>query len=96
MTEDGGSPLYTDHPYATVFVRTDAHDAEVIQLNQSDLGADGPTVYREYQSDGGSFFRTRGGAGIRNPPRERICPPSTDHVYANGDVRVCGSFADPT
>jgi hypothetical protein len=91
VAAEDGPPLYTDHPYATVFVRTETHPAEVIQLRDGRTVADGRIVYREYQSDGGSFFRTAPGAGIRNPPQERICDPATSHVYANGDVRVCGS-----
>jgi len=89
VTAETGRPLYTDHPYATVFVRTNVHDAEIIRLRNGRAVNDGLVVYREYQSDGGSFFRTQGGAGIRNPPRQRICPPTATHVYANGDVRVC-------
>ncbi|WP_203229175.1 hypothetical protein [Halobellus captivus] len=84
-----GQPLYTDHPYATVFVRTETHPAEVIRLRNGRAVLDGTTVYRTYQSDGGSFFRIGEGAGIRNPDRSNICPGATNHVYANGDVQVC-------
>jgi uncharacterized membrane protein len=91
VTEPGGQPLYTDHPYATVFVRTDTHPAEVLRVRNGRVVRDGPIVYREYQSDGGSFFRTEAGAGIRDVPRQRVCPSSTNHVYANGDVRMCRS-----
>lgn len=81
--------LYTDHPYQTVFIRTDTHEAAPIQLRNGRAVLQGPTVYRDYQSDGGSFFRIGEGAGIRNPPRANICPPTTNHVYTNGDVRLC-------
>jgi hypothetical protein len=91
VSAEGGQPLYTDHPYATVFVRTETHPTEVIRLRDGRVASDGRIVYREYQSDGGSFFRTSPGAGIRNPPQDRICDPATSHVYANGDVRVCGA-----
>jgi hypothetical protein len=91
ITENRNETLYTDHPFETVFIRTDTHDAAVVRLRNGRAVREGPTVYRTYQSDGGSFFRIREGAGIRNPARADICPSSTNHVYANGDVRLCQS-----
>ncbi|WP_435346635.1 hypothetical protein [Haloarchaeobius sp. HRN-SO-5] len=88
LAEESG-PIYTDHPYATVFVRTEAHEAEAIRLQDGRAVPDGPLLYREYQSDGGSFFRIGEGAGIRNPDRGDVCLDSANHVYANGDVRLC-------
>jgi uncharacterized membrane protein len=89
ITAGRNDTLYTDHPYQTVFIRTDTHEAAPIRLRNGRAVLQGPTVYREYQSDGGSFFRIGEGAAIRNPPRANVCPPTTNHVYANGDVRMC-------
>ncbi|QLG60397.1 hypothetical protein [Halorarum salinum] len=93
MTDDqqhiAGEHVRTDHPYQTVFTRSEAAHADPIRLENGRAAGQGPTVYREYQSDGGSFFRIGEGAGIRNPPRDAICPGSSSHVYANGDVRMC-------
>ena len=89
VTAPTGPPLYTDHPYQTVFIRTDTHPAKPIRLENGRAVQSGMIVYREYQSDGGSFFRVGKGAAIRNPPMSHVCPGSASHVYANGDVRVC-------
>lgn len=93
LTDDqqhvGGQHVNTDHPYQTVFTRSEAAHADPIRLENGRAVQSGPIVYREYQSSGGSFFRIGEGAGIRNPPRDRICPGTSSHVYANGDVRMC-------
>jgi hypothetical protein len=84
-------PLHTDHPYGTVFERTRAHPAEILPHRGGDPVTRETTVYREYQSDGGSYFvDPETGAGtILNVPKESVCPPMSNYVYANGDVTVC-------
>ncbi|QLG29750.1 hypothetical protein HUG10_19285 (plasmid) [Halorarum halophilum] len=84
-----GGHVFTDHPYQTVFTRTGAAHAEPIRLENGRAVQSGAVVYREYQSDGGSFFRIGEGAGIRNPSQDQICPRTTSHIYSNGDVRMC-------
>lgn len=87
------TPIYTDHPYASVFTRTDNHFAQVQPLENGRPMMNetvDTVVYRTYQSTGGSFFVTEFGSGvIRTYPRSQVCPARANHVYANGNVRMC-------
>jgi len=88
--ESAERPLHTDHPYQTVFERSGAHPAEPIELRDGRPTVHETAVYREYQSDGASYFRTeRETAANLDYSAEAICPDGTNHVYGNGDVRAC-------
>lgn len=84
--------LYTDHPYRTVFRRTDAHPSDTLRLTSDGRVAGGADLraYRRYQSYGGSRFQSPSGhAPIRHVSAEQVCGPDTSTIYSNGDVRVC-------
>lgn len=84
--------LYTDHPYRTVFKRTDAHESGILPLTERDRPApeSGIVVYRRYQSYGGAQFESPNGyTPIRHLSPEQVCGERTSSVYANGDVQVC-------
>ncbi|WP_137287828.1 hypothetical protein [Halorussus salinisoli] len=85
--------LYTDHPYQTVFTRTRSYPANPGIVNDSRPVDHDIVVYRDYQKDGASFFRTSqdGEGKIRNIPQSRLCRPTMGEVYANGDVAMCSS-----
>jgi len=83
-------PLYTNHPYQTVFERTGAHHAEPIELRDGRPTTHETAVYRQYQSAGASYFLTeRETAANLDLSEAAVCPETTNHVYGNGDVRMC-------
>ena len=81
-------PIHTDHPYTTVFVRTEAHSAEEIVL------ANGTTtnetvVWRSYHGSSAAYFLDdRGHAYRPTVTREQLCG-GRDVTYTNGDVAMC-------
>jgi hypothetical protein len=85
------APIYTDHPYRALITRAGGHLAVPIELNaQGEPIAQGVTVYREYQSHGASLFATPSGTVvIRDFSATRICPPSQNLLYDNGNVLMC-------
>ncbi|WP_224335601.1 hypothetical protein [Haloprofundus halobius] len=87
--------LRTDHPYQTVFKRTGAYTADTANLTEGDPVAHDVTVYREFQSDGTTYFMNEDGVGeSRDIPQERICRPSQSTLYDNGDVTMCVTPSD--
>jgi hypothetical protein len=89
------SELYTDDPYGTVWERTDTHPAEPLPARDGRVIPQEFTVYRSYQSEHASYFEanatgeTAGRAVNLDPPKEQVCPPAANHVYANGQVTAC-------
>lgn len=86
-----GGELYTDLPYGTVWERTDAYPAEPLPAEDGRPVPQGITAYREYQSQSASYFmnpQTEASQNL-NPSKTEVCPPTTNYVYANGEVTIC-------
>lgn len=84
--------LFTDHPYHTVFSRTNAHSAAPATVEPGEPVEHDVTVYRSAQSTDATFFRDAAGMGqLRNVEADRICRPDQAVVYTNGDVTMCGA-----
>ncbi|KTG08396.1 hypothetical protein AUR64_19385 [Haloprofundus marisrubri] len=82
--------LRTDHPYQTVFKRTGAYTADTANVTDGQPVDHDVVVYREFQSDGTTYFMNGDGYGqVRNIPQERICRPGQSTLYDNGDVTMC-------
>lgn len=81
--------VYTDHPYQTVIQRRGSHITDAIVLNGSGPAEHDITVYRRAQSTEATFFSVNGSGQVMNVPRERICRPDQNVLYANGEVVVC-------
>lgn len=82
--------VHTDHPYATVFVRTEAHEAGEITLVDG-APTDDTVVWRSYQGTGAAYFLD----GSENPhqpavSRAQLCG-GRDVTYTNGDVAMCST-----
>ncbi|WP_123535442.1 hypothetical protein [Halosimplex salinum] len=81
--------IFTDHPYQTVIDRIDSHPTDVAVLNESQRSEHDITVYRRAQSTEATFFLVAGNGHALNVPRERVCRPNQNVLYANGDVALC-------
>jgi hypothetical protein len=82
--------LFTDHPYQTVFTRTDAYPADTAVVNDSEPVTHDITVYRREQTQAATYFVNSLGIGeIRNVPQERLCRPSQAVLYTNAEVKMC-------
>lgn len=91
-TPDDAAALFTDHPYRTAFSGSGAHPASAINFSRADGGGDLPyrrTVYRRYQSTAAPQFLDSGVVVTRQVSRDRLCPPTRNHVYANRGIRLC-------
>ncbi|WP_336023464.1 hypothetical protein [Halobellus salinisoli] len=85
-----GGEIYTDLPYGTVWERTNAYPAEPLPAEGGRPVPQGITAHREYQSEGASYFPNEQDVTQNlNPTKTEVCPPTTNHVYANGEVTVC-------
>lgn len=87
LTNDDDA-IYTDHPYNTVFKRTNDHTTRVTHVVDGNT-ANETVVYRDYQDSGAAFFADADG----NPhqpalDRQAVCE-DRDITYDNGDVSVC-------
>ena len=83
---DTRAPLVSDHPYRTVFLRTDAFDAEPLQLR-------GPPpstyLYRDYQTTGAPTVLVGETPVTTTVDPGQYCGPETERLYANEDVLLC-------
>ena len=80
--------VHTDHPYATVFSRTEAHTTdEVTMVNGTP--ANETVVWRSYHSSGAAYFVDDRGNPIQPVvTRSQMCG-GRDVTYSNGDVAMC-------
>ena len=82
--------LYTDHPYQTVFDRTDSYPSDTAVINDSEPVDHDIVVYRREQSQAATYFINSQGTGeIRNIPQSRLCRPSQAVIYTNQEVTMC-------
>ncbi|WP_049985864.1 hypothetical protein [Halobellus rufus] len=85
-----GGELYTDLPYGTVWERTNAYPAEPLPAEGGRPVPQGISAYREYQSESASYFPNEQDVTQNlNPTKSEVCPTTTNHVYANGEVTIC-------
>ncbi|MCO8265025.1 glycosyltransferase family 39 protein [Haloferax sp. AB510] len=85
-----GGELYTDLPYGTVWERTNAYPAEPLPAEEGRPVPQGITAYREYQSQSASYFPNEQDVATNlDPSKTEVCPPTTNYVYANGEVTIC-------
>ena len=84
-------PLYTDHPYVTVFNRTGAHNGRPIHLADSGRPVEhDAVVYRSYQSNGAAqFLAPTNDLVTRQLSRSNVCRPEMNAVYSNGAATMC-------
>ncbi|MFC6733582.1 MULTISPECIES: DUF2206 domain-containing protein [unclassified Haladaptatus] len=91
--------IYTDHPYQTVFFRSDTYMAGAATINDTDPVTHDVVMYRGAQSEKATFFRNfpegsnTSVATIRDIPPERLCRTGMDNLYSNGDVMLCSNGA---
>ena len=82
--------LRTDHPYQTVFDRTESHPAGMLELSESGLGTPDIVVYRSYQSSGAAHFGDGYGRSFSpGVAYDAICTPDRSATYDNGEVTMC-------
>lgn len=82
--------IYTDHPYQTLFTRTDSYPANTATINDSEPVTHEMVVYRREQTKAATFFINSLGFGeIRNIPQERLCRPNQATLYTNQRVTMC-------
>jgi hypothetical protein len=78
----------TDHPYRTVFERTNAASVLLLPANGSAEPGE-PVVYRRYQSTGAPIFDVGSDPVKTQRSPRQVCPADRDRVYANSDVLIC-------
>lgn len=80
----------TDHPYQTVFERTEAHPAGMLELSDEGMAGADTVVHRDYQESGAAYFGDAYDRSISPAvQQELICQPERSTVYDNGDVAIC-------
>ena len=80
--------IHTDHPYSTVFERTEAHESDDAVLVDG-AAANETVVWRSYQGSGAAYFVD--GEGRPHQPvvtRTQMCG-GRDVNYTNGQVALC-------
>ncbi|WP_336360053.1 DUF2206 domain-containing protein [Haladaptatus sp. ZSTT2] len=91
--------IYTDHPYQTVFFRSDTYMADAAVVNDTGPVTHDVVMYRAAQNEEATFFQNypEGSnvsvAKIRNIPQDRLCRVGMDNLYSNGDVVLCSNGA---
>lgn len=81
--------IYTDHPYTTVFERTEAYPTSPLVVQNGTVQSQEQAVYRVYQSTGGPFVSDGSGGALRPAlSRQNVCG-GKDFVYTNGQVTYC-------
>ncbi|WP_250137867.1 DUF2206 domain-containing protein [Halorientalis salina] len=82
--------LFTDHPYQTLFFRTESYPADTATINDSEPVTHDIVVYRQEQTRAATYFLNSRGVGeIRNIHPNRLCRPSRAVVYTNDEVSMC-------
>ena len=84
-------PLYTDHPYQTVFDRREGQPVMAMTVaNGTASTANETIVHRTYQQEGGAFVRDTAGFAYKPTLSQRqACSGARDVTYSNGDVAMC-------
>jgi len=85
---DSADPIYTDHPYRTVFERTGAAPANMLAVEDGEIVHD-TVVYRQYQSRGAPVVVVDNTSQTRQVSQTEVCRPTMHRLYTNGDVTVC-------
>lgn len=84
--------LRTDHPYQTVFERTEAHEAGMVSLTESGVREPNYVVWREYQRSGAAYFNDEyNRSHTPTVDQSVVCPLDRSIVYDNGAVSICGN-----
>lgn len=81
-------PIYTDHPYRTVFERTGATPANMLAIESGEIVHD-TVVYREYQSRGAPVLIVGNTSMKRQVSLNEVCRQEMHRLYSNDDVVVC-------
>jgi hypothetical protein len=81
-------PIYTDHPYRTVFERTGAAPANMLAVEDGTIYHD-TVVYRKYQSTGAPVMLVGNGSATNRVAPSAVCHPDMHRLYANSNVTVC-------
>lgn len=85
---EGADPIYTDHPYRTVFERTGATPANMLAVEDGEIVHD-TVVYRRYQSSGAPVILENDTSVTQRMSPAQVCRPEMHRLYSNGDVTVC-------
>lgn len=81
--------IATDHPYHTVFERTEAYPGVILTVDNGTVQPAEQAVYRDYQSTGGPFAQSPEEMPLRPAlSRQNVCG-GKDFVYSNGQVTYC-------
>lgn len=81
-------PIYTDHPYRTVFERTGATPANMLSVEDGEIYHD-TVVYRRYQSAGAPVVLAGNESVTRRVAPDEVCHDDMHRLYANSNVTVC-------
>ncbi|WP_372479164.1 hypothetical protein ACAH01_10680 [Halomicrobium sp. HM KBTZ05] len=81
-------PIYTDHPYRTVFERSGATPANMLAVEDGEIVHD-TVVYRQYQSTGAPVVLVGNESQTRRLAPSEVCREDMHRLYANSNVTVC-------
>lgn len=82
--------IQTDHPYQTVFDRTETHNASLIEYTEDGMDDANRVVYREYLESGAAFVRGDSERSYAiSLSEEMICGAERSVIYDNGEVTIC-------
>ena len=89
----GETRIDSDHPYHTLLERYGGYRGDPVAVTESGSDSSEPFVFREYQTSGPTTFED-----TADPPNtvqsrtlaaDHVCRAERNHVYTNGDVRLC-------
>ncbi|WP_018258979.1 hypothetical protein [Halomicrobium katesii] len=85
---EAADPVYTDHPYRTVFERSGATPANMLAVEDGEIYHD-TVVYRQYQSTGAPVVLVDNESRTRRVAPSEVCREDMHRLYANSNVTVC-------
>jgi len=85
--------IRSDHPYYTLLDRYGGYSGDRASVSESGAASAEPFVFREYQMTGPATFddtaEPPGTVRSRKLASDHVCSGDRNHVYANGDVKLC-------
>lgn len=91
--EADGTSIDSDHPYYTLLERYGGYSGDRVPVTESGSDSSEPFVFREYQTTGPATFEDAAEPSrtvrSRTLASDHVCSADRNHVYTNGDVRLC-------
>ncbi len=88
-TDEEDGRIFTDHPYHTVFTRTDTVRASAAQQGETTMAYE-VIVHREYLADGAAFTQDEWERAVTDDvSAAELCGPDRHYAYDNGEVTMC-------